>query len=99
MCYGVRYICIVLGLCFILLMLAAVENFVFIYYIYFDECGLGYLVLGLVKVSKQLVVVIVIFGMVVVNFYLVLIEVGLIGEKLIFLIVDCLLELIDCGVN
>lgn len=99
MCYGVRYICIVSGLCFILLMLVVVENFVFIYYIYFDECGLGYLVLGLVKVSKQLVVMIVIFGMVVVNFYLVLIEVGLIGEKLIFLIVDCLLELIDCGVN
>lgn len=99
MCYGVQYICIVLGLCLIFLILVVVENCVFIYYIYFDECGFGYLVFGLVKVSWQLVVVIVIFGIVIVNFYLVLIEVGFIGEKLILLIVDCLLELIDCGVN
>lgn len=40
-----------------------------------------------------------IFGTAVVNFYSVLIEVGLIGEKLIFLIVDRSSELIDCGAN
>lgn len=97
--YGVRYICIVLGSRFISLTLAAAENFVFIYYIYFDERGLGYLALGLAKVSKQSVAVIVIFGTAVVNFYSVLIEVGLIGEKLIFLIVDRSSELIDCGAN
>lgn len=50
-CYGVRYVCIVSGFCFMLFMLVVVENFVFIYYMYFDECGFGYLVLGLVKVS------------------------------------------------
>lgn len=63
-------------------------KFGFIHHTHFDERGLGHLALGLAKVSKQPVAVIVTSGTAVANLYPALIEAGLTGEKLILLTAD-----------
>lgn len=57
--HGVRHICIAPGSRSTPLTLAAAENSAFIHHTHFDERGLGHLALGLAKVSKQPVAVIV----------------------------------------
>jgi 2-succinyl-5-enolpyruvyl-6-hydroxy-3-cyclohexene-1-carboxylate synthase len=79
--------------------LAAAENRTFIHHTHFDERGLGHLALGLAKVSKEPVAVIVTSGTAVANLYPAIIEAGLTGEKLILLTADRPPELIDCGAN
>lgn len=81
------------------LTLAAAENRALIHHTHFDERGLGHLALGLAKVSKEPVAVIVTSGTAVANLYPALIEAGLTGEKLILLTADRPPELIDCGAN
>lgn len=97
--HGVRHICIAHGSRSTPLTLAAAENSTFIHHTHFDERGLGHLALGLAKVSKQPVAVIVTSGTAVANLYPALIEAGLTGEKLILLTADRPPELIDCGAN
>ncbi|MFQ9950192.1 MAG: thiamine pyrophosphate-binding protein [Escherichia coli] len=97
--HGVRHICIAPGSRSTPLTLAAAENSTFIHHTHFDERGLGHLALGLAKVSKQPVAVIVTSGTAVANLYPALIEAGLTGEKLILLTADRPPELIDCGAN
>ena len=63
-------------------------NRAFIHHTHFDERGLGHLALGLAKVSKAPVAVIVTSGTAVANLYPALIEAGLTGEKLILLTAD-----------
>ena len=60
--HGVRHICIAPGSRSTPLTLAAAENSAFIHHTHFDERGLGHLALGLAKVSKQPVAVIVTSG-------------------------------------
>ncbi|EMV8494735.1 2-succinyl-5-enolpyruvyl-6-hydroxy-3-cyclohexene-1-carboxylate synthase, partial [Escherichia coli] len=86
--HGVRHICIAPGSRSTPLTLAAAENSAFIHHTHFDERGLGHLALGLAKVSKQPVAVIVTSGTAVANLYPALIEAGLTGEKLILLTAD-----------
>ncbi|HFZ8994252.1 TPA: 2-succinyl-5-enolpyruvyl-6-hydroxy-3-cyclohexene-1-carboxylic-acid synthase [Citrobacter freundii] len=97
--HGVRHICIAPGSRSTPLTLAAAENPAFIHHTHFDERGLGHLALGLAKVSRQPVAVIVTSGTAVANLYPALIEAGLTGEKLILLTADRPPELIDCGAN
>ncbi|MGZ0800161.1 2-succinyl-5-enolpyruvyl-6-hydroxy-3-cyclohexene-1-carboxylic-acid synthase [Kluyvera ascorbata] len=97
--HGVRYVCIAPGSRSTPLTLAAAENRTFIHHTHFDERGLGHLALGLAKVSKQPVAVIVTSGTAVANLYPALIEAGLTGEKIILLTADRPPELIDCGAN
>lgn len=97
--HGVRHICIAPGSRSTPLTLAAADNSAFIHHTHFDERGLGHLALGLAKVSKQPVAVIVTSGTAVANLYPALIEAGLTGEKLILLTADRPPELIDCGAN
>ena len=97
--HGVRHVCIAPGSRSTPLTLAAAENSAFIHHTHFDERGLGHLALGLAKVSKQPVAVIVTSGTAVANLYPALIEAGLTGEKLILLTADRPPELIDCGAN
>lgn len=97
--HGVRHVCIGPGSRSTPLVLAAVENHTFVHHTHFDERGLGHLALGLAKVSRQPVVVIVTSGTAVANLYPALIEAGVSGEKLILLTADRPPELIDCGAN
>lgn len=97
--HGVRHICIAPGSRSTPLTLAAAENRTFIHHTHFDERGLGHLALGLAKVSRQPVAVIVTSGTAVANLYPALIEAGLTGEKIILLTADRPPELIDCGAN
>lgn len=97
--HGVRHVCIAHGSRSTPLTLAAAENPAFIHHTHFDERGLGHLALGLAKVSRQPVAVIVTSGTAVANLYPALIEAGLTGEKLILLTADRPPELIDCGAN
>ena len=97
--HGVRHVCIAPGSRSTPLTLAAAENRTFIHHTHFDERGLGHLALGLAKVSKQPVAVIVTSGTAVANLYPALIEAGLTGEKIILLTADRPPELIDCGAN
>ena len=97
--HGVRHVCIAPGSRSTPLTLAAAENRAFIHHTHFDERGLGHLALGLAKVSKAPVAVIVTSGTAVANLYPALIEAGLTGEKLILLTADRPPELIDCGAN
>jgi 2-succinyl-5-enolpyruvyl-6-hydroxy-3-cyclohexene-1-carboxylate synthase len=96
---GVRHVCIAPGSRSTPLTLAAAENRAFIHHTHFDERGLGHLALGLAKVSKEPVAVIVTSGTAVANLYPAIIEAGLTGEKLIVLTADRPPELIDCGAN
>lgn len=86
--HGVRHVCIAPGSRSTPLTLAAAENRAFIHHTHFDERGLGHLALGLAKVSKAPVAVIVTSGTAVANLYPALIEAGLTGEKLILLTAD-----------
>ena len=97
--HGVRHVCIAPGSRSTPLTLAAAENSAFIHHTHFDERGLGHLALGLAKVSRQPVAVIVTSGTAVANLYPALIEAGLTGENLILLTADRPPELIDCGAN
>lgn len=97
--HGVRHICIAPGSRSTPLTLAAAENRTFIHHTHFDERGLGHLALGLAKVSRQPVAIIVTSGTAVANLYPALIEAGLTGEKIILLTADRPPELIDCGAN
>nr|WP_318384122.1 2-succinyl-5-enolpyruvyl-6-hydroxy-3-cyclohexene-1-carboxylic-acid synthase [uncultured Enterobacter sp.] len=97
--HGVSHVCIAPGSRSTPLTLAAAENRAFIHHTHFDERGLGHLALGLAKVSKEPVAVIVTSGTAVANLYPALIEAGLTGEKLILLTADRPPELIDCGAN
>ncbi|MFW0765153.1 2-succinyl-5-enolpyruvyl-6-hydroxy-3-cyclohexene-1-carboxylic-acid synthase [Trabulsiella odontotermitis] len=97
--HGVQHVCIAPGSRSTPLTLAAAENRSLIHHTHFDERGLGHLALGLAKVSKQPVAVIVTSGTAVANLYPALIEAGLTGEKLILLTADRPPELIDCGAN
>lgn len=97
--HGVRHVCIAPGSRSTPLTLAAAENRAFVHHTHFDERGLGHLALGLAKVSKEPVAVIVTSGTAVANLYPALIEAGLTGEKLILLTADRPPELIDCGAN
>lgn len=97
--HGVQHVCIAPGSRSTPLTLAAAENRALIHHTHFDERGLGHLALGLAKVSKQPVAVIVTSGTAVANLYPALIEAGLTGEKLILLTADRPPELIDCGAN
>ncbi|MFH0473812.1 2-succinyl-5-enolpyruvyl-6-hydroxy-3-cyclohexene-1-carboxylic-acid synthase [Kluyvera ascorbata] len=97
--HGVRHVCIAPGSRSTPLTLAAAESRTFIHHTHFDERGLGHLALGLAKVSKQPVAVIVTSGTAVANLYPALIEAGLTGEKIILLTADRPPELIDCGAN
>ena len=86
--HGVRHVCIAPGSRSTPLTLAAAENRAFIHHTHFDERGLGHLALGLAKVSKEPVAVIVTSGTAVANLYPALIEAGLTGEKLVLLTAD-----------
>ena len=86
--HGVRHVCIAPGSRSTPLTLAAAENRALIHHTHFDERGLGHLALGLAKVSKEPVAVIVTSGTAVANLYPALIEAGLTGEKLILLTAD-----------
>ncbi|WP_312688051.1 2-succinyl-5-enolpyruvyl-6-hydroxy-3-cyclohexene-1-carboxylic-acid synthase [Kosakonia sp.] len=97
--HGVRHVCIAPGSRSTPLTLAAADNRAFIHHTHFDERGLGHLALGLAKVSKQPVAIIVTSGTAVANLYPAVIEAGLTGEKLILLTADRPPELIDCGAN
>lgn len=97
--HGVQHVCIAPGSRSTPLTLAAAENSALIPHTHFDERGLGHLALGLAKVSKQPVAVIVTSGTAVANLYPALIEAGLTGEKIILLTADRPPELIDCGAN
>ncbi|MBV8042947.1 2-succinyl-5-enolpyruvyl-6-hydroxy-3-cyclohexene-1-carboxylic-acid synthase [Pluralibacter sp.] len=97
--HGVQHVCIAPGSRSTPLTLAAAEHSALIHHTHFDERGLGHLALGLAKVSKQPVAVIVTSGTAVANLYPALIEAGLTGEKLILLTADRPPELIDCGAN
>lgn len=72
-----KEVIISLGLCFILFVLMMVEYLILKIYVDVDECLVGFFVLGLVKVLKCLVVLFCILGMVVVNYFLVVVEVNL----------------------
>ncbi|MRS14884.1 2-succinyl-5-enolpyruvyl-6-hydroxy-3-cyclohexene-1-carboxylic-acid synthase [Enterobacteriaceae bacterium RIT691] len=97
--HGVQHVCIAPGSRSTPLTLAAAENRALIPHTHFDERGLGHLALGLAKVTKQPVAVIVTSGTAVANLYPALIEAGLTGEKIILLTADRPPELIDCGAN
>lgn len=97
--HGVQHVCIAPGSRSTPLTLAAAENRALTPHTHFDERGLGHLALGLAKVSRQPVAVIVTSGTAVANLYPALIEAGLTGEKLILLTADRPPELIDCGAN
>ncbi|HCR2013075.1 TPA: 2-succinyl-5-enolpyruvyl-6-hydroxy-3-cyclohexene-1-carboxylic-acid synthase [Enterobacter asburiae] len=97
--HGVRHVCIAPGSRSTPLTLAAAENRALIHHTHFDERGLGHLALGLAKVSKEPVAVIVTSGTAMANLYPALIEAGLTGERLILLTADRPPELIDCGAN
>ncbi|SFU41950.1 2-succinyl-5-enolpyruvyl-6-hydroxy-3-cyclohexene-1-carboxylic-acid synthase [Xenorhabdus koppenhoeferi] len=97
--HGLRHVCIAPGSRSTPLILAAAENQKLTCHTHFDERGLGHLALGLAKVSRKPVAVIVTSGTAVANLYPSLIEAGLTGEKLVFLTADRPPELIDCGAN
>ena len=97
--HGVRHVCIAPGSRSTPLTLAAAENRALVHHTHFDERGLGHLALGLAKVSRAPVAVIVTSGTAVANLYPALIEAGLTGEKLVLLTADRPPELIDCGAN
>lgn len=96
---GVRHVCIAPGSRSTPLTLAAAENIAFTCHSHFDERGLGHLALGLAKVSREPVAIIVTSGTAVANLYPAVIEAGLTGEKLVLLTADRPPELIDCGAN
>ena len=96
---GVRHVCIAPGSRSTPLTLAAAENSAFTCHSHFDERGLGHLALGLAKVSREPVAIIVTSGTAVANLYPAVIEAGLTGEKLVLLTADRPPELIDCGAN
>ncbi|WP_300001051.1 2-succinyl-5-enolpyruvyl-6-hydroxy-3-cyclohexene-1-carboxylic-acid synthase [uncultured Cedecea sp.] len=96
---GVRHVCIAPGSRSTPLTLAAAKNSAFTCHSHFDERGLGHLALGLAKVSREPVAIIVTSGTAVANLYPAVIEAGLTGEKLVLLTADRPPELIDCGAN
>lgn len=97
--HGVRHICIAPGSRSTPLILAAAQHSALIQHTHFDERGLGHLALGLAKVSRQPVAVIVTSGTAVANLYPALIEARFTGERLILLTADRPPELINCGAN
>ncbi|WP_425244274.1 2-succinyl-5-enolpyruvyl-6-hydroxy-3-cyclohexene-1-carboxylic-acid synthase [Vibrio gelatinilyticus] len=96
---GVNDICIAPGSRSTPLTLEAVEHGCFNIHTHFDERGLGFMALGLAKVSRKPVVVIVTSGTAVTNLLPAVAESKLTGEKLILLTSDRPLELIGCGAN
>ena len=79
--HGVRHVCIAPLAFYTVNVSGGGEFHLFIHHTHFDERGLGHLALGLAKVSKQPVAVIVTSGTAVANLYPALIEAGLTGEK------------------
>lgn len=66
---------------------------------HFDERGLGFYALGMAKVTKEPVAIIVTSGTAVANLYPAVIEASVTHHKLIILSADRPLELIGCGAN
>lgn len=97
--HGVQDVCIAPGSRSTSLTLEAADNPKITCHTHFDERGLGHLALGIAKVSKAPVAVIVTSGTAVANLYPALIEASLTGEKLVLLTADRPPELIDCGAN
>lgn len=97
--HGVQDVCIAPGSRSTSLTLEAADNPKLTCHTHFDERGLGHLALGIAKVSKAPVAVIVTSGTAVANLYPALIEASLTGEKLVLLTADRPPELIDCGAN
>ncbi|MDR0805709.1 MAG: 2-succinyl-5-enolpyruvyl-6-hydroxy-3-cyclohexene-1-carboxylic-acid synthase [Enterobacteriaceae bacterium] len=97
--HGVQHICIAPGSRSTSLTLEAAANRKLTCHTHFDERGLGHLALGIAKVSRAPVAVIVTSGTAVANLYPALIEASLTGEKLVLLTADRPPELIDCGAN
>lgn len=97
--HGVEHVCIAPGSRSTPLTLTAAANKKLTCHTHFDERGLGHLALGIAKVSRQPVAVIVTSGTAVANLYPALIEASLTGERLVLLTADRPPELIDCGAN
>lgn len=97
--HGVEHVCIAPGSRSTSLTLAAAANSKLTCHTHFDERGLGHFALGMAKVSRRPVAVIVTSGTAVANLYPALIEAGLTGERLVLLTADRPPELIDCGAN
>lgn len=97
--HGVQQVCIAPGSRSTPLTLEAAANSKLTCHTHFDERGLGHLALGLAKVSKQPIALIVTSGTAVANLYPALIEASLTGERLVLLTADRPPELINCGAN
>lgn len=97
--HGVRHVCIAPGSRSTPLTLAAAEHPALSCHTHFDERGLGHLALGIAKVTREPVALIVTSGTAAANLYPAIIEAGLTGERLVALTADRPPELIDCGAN
>lgn len=97
--FGVSEVCVAPGSRSTPLTLEADENPNLTLHTHFDERGLGFLALGLAKVSRKPVAVVVTSGTAVANLLPAIAEAKLTGEKLVVLTADRPVELVGCGAN
>lgn len=97
--HAVKEVCIAPGSRSTPLTLEAATNHKLRCHTHFDERGLGHFALGLAKVSRRPVAIIVTSGTAAANLYPALIEAGLSDERLVLLTADRPPEAIDCGAN
>ena len=96
---GVQHFCIAPGSRSAPLTLALAERQDITRHVHFDERGLAFFALGLVKASGQPVAVVTTSGTAVANLYPAMIEARQSGVPLIMMTADRPPELIDCGAN
>ncbi|CAH0526587.1 2-succinyl-5-enolpyruvyl-6-hydroxy-3-cyclohexene-1-carboxylic-acid synthase [Vibrio hippocampi] len=96
---GVRHVCIAPGSRSTPLTLEAAKHPDLTIHTHFDERGLGFLALGIAKVTEQAVAVIVTSGTAVANLLPAVAESNLTRERLILLTADRPVDLIGCGAN
>jgi len=97
--FGVQHVCIAPGSRSTPLTLGADNQSTLTIHTHFDERGLGFLALGMAKVSRSPVAIIVTSGTAAANLLPAIAEAKLTGEKLIILTADRPVELIGCGAN